>query len=347
MTVPRRISVAAGALIVAGFTLLAAPLSAAAHTGQLFTWAQDGDLGLPPQGFAHISQSDASMQFVGTPQVTDGYVTGADICDENPWAVGYGVEEEAVAMTWDHDSGTVGSPVPLVADVADFPDAVSVIVDAVWSADSLDDCTKLAYVRYSVEYAATQVEVYTVSFVDLATGAVTPIDELPTDVADLPIEWRGIATDPTSGTTYLFLQINSEPYFEVLDVGTGTRSERTLMVGVLIEFESSGSVVAADFEPGGVLWLSYGVNNQEAYHLLSYPSAAVLSSAEPADIGVINTASDGVSVRVPEALTYDPEALPATGAAPIGVLAAGGALLALGAVLAGVAGRRQRFASGT
>lgn len=338
-----RIRFAAGALMLGGLGLMVSPLAASAHTGSLFTWGYHYDEGseLAEMGFATVSTTNAGLTPLTEHADTD--VDGAEICDETGWAVGSD-EGGAFVVTWDHDTGATGTPVALTADPLDFDDALSVTADYAWAADSLADCTRLAYVSFTVEFGEfdTQV-VLTVSYVN-ADGSTVPIVFLDPDVEGDSIDWNGIATDPLSGTTYLFADIDAQPYFVVLDIEARNVGPFQVMNGAVAAFDSDGFPVEADFQPDGVLWMIYGVWNLESYRLVRFEPGADLTTAEPTDLGTVW----GIDVEAwytgDTVLTYDPyvPVLPATGGAPLPVLAAGGMLLlaGVGVLALGVRSRR-------
>jgi hypothetical protein len=327
--------------MVAGITLVAAPLAASAHTGNLFTWAYDASGENEVGGFATISQTDASIAFLGTPATENLYTIGADICtDETSWGVAE-TGEPTVLFTWNHDTGELGLPVVAEAFVADFPQAEGVFVEDLWAADSLPGCVKLAFVLYSVSFGdGPSDDVLALSYVDVATGAVHPVVELPTDDDGSEIDWTGIATDPTTGFTRLFATFQSGPYFAAADLAAGEVSELQSLGGADDLFEG-GAPGEADFQPDGKLWLYYEF--AEGAFLLSYPAGADLTTADPTNVGE-PTSQEDIHLHNVYTLTYDPKALPATGGGvPVGLLLAGGALFAGGLVL--VAVRRGRTQS--
>jgi LPXTG-motif cell wall-anchored protein len=332
---------AAGTLMVAGLTLLAAPLAASAHSGNLFTWAYLDAEGDEPSGFATISQTTALSTTLGAQEVQEMAADGADICtDETAW--GIADLEQAVALyTWDHTTGVVGLPVPPVATLADFPGAETVSVEGIWAADSLPGCVKIAFVEYQIDYPEDPTDlITTVSFVDVATGDVHPIVEVPTLNGQDLIEWEGIATDPTTGFTHVFAYYLGTSYYAFVDIPDGEISELRAMAGVPPVLSNPGAPGEADFQPDGKLWMFY--SQPENYSLLSFAPASDLTTAVPTVVGDANgTGPNGEHLHTTWTLTYDPAALPATGGElPLGLLAVGGALVLAGAGLAAVRQRR-------
>lgn len=339
-----RIRIAAGALMVAGLGLLTAPLPASAHTGALFSWGEHYNSENQDEWYAFgtVSGTDASFALLPEPQNLPIWTTGAEICDESAWAVGM-FDDEPVRFTWDHDTGAISEPVGLTADPVDFPDAQAVTVVETWAADSLDDCVGIAYVAYNVVYGPeNNVDVLTVAYVN-PDGSTLPITELPRDFEQDFVDWMGIATDPTTGTTYLFGQIGNESFYSVLDVDSGITSLPIALAGIQEHFDSSGLPIEADFEPDGRLWLLYQVNALETIHLLTFDPGADLS-AGPTDVGAVTPVNLHEWFMGNTVLTYDPyvPVLPATGGVPGGALVAGAALLLAGAAMAGLSSRARR-----
>ena len=307
---------AAGILMVAGLGLIAAPLAASAHTGKLFTWAyEEIDDETDYAGFASISQTDATQTFLGAQGETEFAARGADICpNEDTWGVG-AAPETPVLVTWNHDTGATSIPFPMLnTNPGFFPGAVIQFVNQVWSADSLSDCRKLAYVEYYVEFEQGSDTFLTVSYVDPATGGATPILLLPEAQGDTDLFWHGIATDPTTGVTYLFFQFDGLPYFAELDLADSSITGGTLMEGLVEFFESDGAVAEADFQPDGKLWMFYARSRMLAqYSLISFCRAPTSRRSTDGRRCGRHRARRRPLQPVPGLLTYDPAALPATG----------------------------------
>lgn len=335
-------SFAAVGLMVAGLTLIAAPVAAAAHSGNLFTWVYldaDGD---EPSGFATISQTTGLSTILGAQAIQELAADGADICtDETAWGVADLESDETGFFTWDHTTGVVGAVVPPVATLADFPEAESVEVDGVWAADSLPGCIKLAFVEYFIDTGDGVDLMTTLSFVDTTTGDVHPIVELPTINGQDVIEWEGIATDPTTGFTHVFATYLNTTYFAFVDIAAGEVSELQAMSGVPTVLPNPVVPGEADFQPDGKLWMF--TVQPEAYSLISFAPASDLTTAAPVEAGDANgTGPNGEHLHFTWTLTYDPSALPATGGAPVGLLLGGGLLLLAGAGLLSLRVRRAQ-----
>lgn len=336
-----KLRLGAATLMVAGISLAAAPLAAAAHTGHLFTWAYSETSNA--YGIADISTSDATLTQLH-PAGLEQYVSGADICNEQAWAVIWGNADNEIpgVAQWNHDTGVIGEKHTITANIADFPGSSDVDSTETWAADSLADCSKLAYVRYDVLKGETTTGPLFVSFVDDVTGLSKPVTELPEIADGLVIDWNGIATDPLSGVTYLFADFNGLAHFATLNVSTGAISTLQPLDGVAEYFESSIGVQEADFQPDGKLWVLVWVDEFDEYQLVSLAPGAALLTATPTEVGDPN--QDGVNFYNGDyVLTYDPEALAATGGGvPLGLLVPAGALFLAGLAL--VAVRRVRSA---
>lgn len=334
---------ASAALMVAGLSLVAAPLAAAAHTGNLYTWAYSEDSNF--FGITKISTADASLTQLAPAPVVQ-YVTGADICNEAAFGVVDSNEETEIpgVLTWNHDTGVLGTQHDLTANIADFPDSTDVDALEAFAADSLSGCSAIAYVRYEVTDGENTTFPIFVSYVDVATGLTTPITELPELSEGSSIEWEGIATDPVTGVTYLFAAFLGTTHFAVLDVTTGAVSGMQSMDGLWAFFDESNQFpVEADFQPDGKLWMLIGVNELEEFHLVSFAAGASLAAASPTDVGDLDAGDGATFFEGDNVLTYDPEALANTGGGvPLGLLLPG-AVLFLGG-LALVAVRRVRTA---
>jgi hypothetical protein len=344
---------AATGLLVAGSLIAGAPLAASAHTGQLFTWAYTLLADSVTGGFAHVSQTDGSLTPVGGVTDPDFMASGGEVCDEKAWAIAVETEEVAASVfTWDHSTGAFGPLVELTADAADFEGATSVTIETAYSADTLADCTALAYVEYYVNVEGGGGPALWLSSIDVATGAATPLVQLVTDAEgdDVEYNWHGIATNPLTGVTYLWFELGGEggdglPYVVTADLEAGTVGV-PVVLGAAAFYQSEAFVTEADFEPSGILWLSLGVYELEQFRLLSFPTGADLAGAGFSEHGAIPYVDEGTItgtvVRSPDVLTYDPEpALAATGSQPIGALLLGGSLM-LGGVLVAIYSARRR-----
>ena len=340
---PRQtLRIAAGTLMVAGISLIAAPLAAAAHTGHLYTYVLN-DQGTAGQ-FATLSTTNGANTPLAAAPV-NRYVDGADVFNEVAWSV-EDVSSEAVdssVTTWDHNTGALGAPIPLTANATDFGAADEVEVLEVWAADTLADGRKLAYVRYEVTESETTIEPLYVAFIDIATGATVPIVQLPEISGESPISWNGIATDPLTGVTHLFAGFQAYSHVSSLSIADAQITPLEPLDGLNGLFNQSTQFpTEADYQPDGKLWLLVGVNGLEAYQLVSFAPGSDLTTAAPTVLGDPN--QNVVSFYFgATVLTYDPAALAATGGTPLGLLVPGALLFAGGLALLAI--RRTRSAA--
>lgn len=261
---------AATALVLSTASLLALPTAASGHTDNLYTWAfVDPESESFSSGFATTSKSDAALAFLGDQtNPTIGGVSGMEICADSGYAVGYAGEPSIVQ--WNHDSGAVvGEPVGL--SLATDPDSELFVYEL----DSLADCTLLTILQYPGEFEAPDTAV---AVVDPVSGVVT------TKVLLDPLgdgAYRGIATDPVSGVTYLFGDDGETTGYWVVNVAAGTYSDFVPTPAVPEYFSSDTFAQGADFDAAGGLWIVMGVIQQENYRLVSFAPGADLATAEP------------------------------------------------------------------
>lgn len=324
-----------GAALATAALVFAAAAPASAHTDDLFTFVQlDGN-----SGFGSVSKTDAAMAFLGA--ATDLFITGAEIVGEQGYGVAVADEVGPVVFRWNHDTGAISTPVPLVIDSSlflygdeEFDFAADHVVIGL---DSLTDGTLLTIIAVDSEEGG---EYYQgIVAVDPATGEVEPLVKLPLIVG---ATYSSIATDPTTGTTYVFYFYPSGISTAiVVDLELGLAPLDPLpLTGVSELFDDSGGFpLGADFDAAGVLWHVVGVDELEEYHLLRFP-APFATTATPVDLGELPWIVTPGQVRFEStsALALDPAAAPAglpdTGHDLGGVLLAAGALGLLG--LAGV-----------
>lgn len=315
-----------GAIAAAAAALVLTPVAASGHTDNLYTWAFDP--GEEIGGFATTSKTDASLALlpVETASTTD-QVRGEDICNEVGYAVAGSFENERTVLTWDHTTGAVlTGPVAITIDSGE-------LVQDVQELDTLADCTVITIIEYVSDGSGVAI-----AKVDPATGVATILVELPVFETE---EYTGLATSP-DGKTYVFVTVGGYANVALVDFAAGDIGVPVLLNGLSTYFESSGFIYGVDFDAAGTLWAITGVDQEEAYHLVSFAAGSSLPSETPTDIGTydyvdppfvdspIPLNTEGVVFVAPE----EP-ALAATGSeAPFGIAAGALALLlAGGAVL--------------
>ncbi len=319
----------------AALGLAAVPAAATAAGTTLYTWAYN-PVGTDVGGFATTSTTDAALALLGADTLAAMYASGTEVCGGTGYAVGEidggDSDDTPVVATFDVVTGAITSG-PTALTIAD-----GTVFD-VWEADTLADCTLL-----TIADLGGDTDGYAVVEVNPATGVVEIVASLP-DIAE--VEYSGLATDST-GTTYVFGDVDDEPWFTILDLGTGTFPEPTIMAGLMDYYESDGETFGVDFDAAGVMWIVMAVNQEEQYYLNSFAAGADLALADPVSIGVLpyynNPNQLQISSPIPLAAGPTPPPTPqlaATGAElPIAALALGG-LLAMAGTVALVAARRR------
>ena len=333
------------ALLATGLLLLGTPTAAFAHTDGLYSWANTGDDGT----FATVDKSDAQLEAILALASPD-QVTGMEICDENGYAVGY-LEGDAFVLGWNHSTGEVSDgPTLLTADPTFWAGSDQVTVTQIVELDTTADCTLLSIAEFEIVADQDTYTVWAVSTVDPETGLTEQVVVIPPFTQDL--NYTSVATDPLTGITYLFLEVENDLAFVVLDLAGGTMSSLSGLNGVTGHFSSDGFPQGADFDAAGTLWLIAQIDDLEQYRLLSLAGpAANLESTAPTDIGSLPYIQmEPINVDIPVPLTVDPAevpvlvpdpVLPATGASDAGIGYLGAALLVAGLF---VAFSRQRTA---
>ena len=330
----KRSLVISGVAVAAAASLALVPSAAVGHTDGLFTWSfspVESDFG----GFSSVSKTDAALALLGEDTLEEfPQVSGAEVCNEVGYAVGYapkvdvGESTMRAIATWDHSTGAILSgPTEITIDGQAY-------ITEVRELDTLADCTviTLAELDGGDDWAIIQI--------DAATGAAEVLVELPL----IEGEYTGLATD-AAGVTYLFMTFAGNPYYRSVDLGTGTFGPAAALAGLSDYFESSGFTQGVDFDAAGGLWAVTGVNAEEQYHLVSFAAGADLGTATPTDSGVLPYSGDGLLVYAPIPLTAETSAvqpvqplpagpqLAATGSElPVGIAAAALALIAAGGV---------------
>lgn len=304
----------------AAAAIIFAPAAASGHTDNLYTWAffPEEDV----SGFATTSKTDASLTLL--PTNTDSTVdqaTGTEICNEVGYAVTSPFEDDPQILTWDHTTGAVLTG----------PVDISLPGEILWEVTELDtlaDCTVIAIVEFDGEGG-------------VAIAKIDPVTGVATILVDLPVfetEWyTGLATSP-EGKTYVFVTVGGYPNVALVDFAAGTIGVPVLLNGLSTYFESSGFTYGVDFDASGVLWAITGVDQEEAYHLVSFAAGSSIPSETPTDIGTYDYVDPPfVDSPIPlntEGLVFvapEEPALAATGSeAPFGIAAGALALLVAG-----------------
>lgn len=284
--------------------------------------------------FFDANPADAALTTVGSPSLTEDYVTGVDVNDEG---IGYAITSDGYLFEADANTGTLSNGVEIRFDYID------VIEDT-------DGCSAIDYtdgVIYAACYLdAENFEATYVGPVNPDNGYLRPEIELS---GDDYLNLTAIAVDPISGVLYGF-----EYDFGIeLITGVYTLSEDE---GATFVTLTENPVFGADFDRDGQLWVTSWVfgGDSESPEILSALATLDLTSGANPFIETMNV--DGVDYEGSvEPITVwgvaseeAPPALAATGStmAPAAAVIAAGVLL-FGAVLAAgtVIARRRSLES--
>jgi LPXTG-motif cell wall-anchored protein len=272
-----------------------------------------------------------TAQITPLESTASGLFTGIEIVGETGYA-SYAANNNSAPFeiaTWDHTTGALISSVPVVLDVPGE-------VFNVQGLDSLPDGTLLAYVWADIQDGEFWSTVYSVASIDPVTGVAT----LLVDITDLALEnfyTDSLATDPTTGATFGFIDYNDgNPLVIRLNLEAGTYSGPVLLSGLANEL-GDGYVVGADFDTSGTLWFYY--NAIDAARMIVSTSGDISAATESLTAAEVTQNADMQN------LAYDPfvPQLANTGASVgAGVAALAAALLGAGAIA--LFSRRRRTA---
>lgn len=325
------------ALTLSGAALLAAALvlgtagPAAAHTDDLFTLGEDAGTG--DIGFVSVSKADAAMSWLGASAPTNlaEFILGAEIVEEQGYAIH--LSDTWRLVTWNHGTGQFGTSTAITLDPGSLTYGDEYI-NELGGLDALPDGTLLT--RIMVNSSIGQSSVVSIASLDPDTAVATRLLDLP--VLPMPDSYYDLATDPTTGITYLFYHHH--------DGGPGYASAfpadlADLTLGAPVELTGVSSMfgstrpLGADFDEHGVLWLVVDVAATERFQLLSF-APGFTAAAAATDIGELPQQDADPMFDSTITLAVDPAAAPA--GLPDTGHEFGGALLAAGLFwLAGVA----------
>lgn len=215
----------------------------------------DGDDGQ----FVQLDTTNAAATLIGS-STTLYQFTAVEVVNGLGYAIGVIVgpdpdiqEDDALGVfTWNIATGAVLTAVPLTG---------SFDIRNVYALDTRMDGVLLTY----AEFTDGSGELFWLSSIDPATGALTPLVDL--DLADENLIFEGIATNPVDGVTYALADFdNGMPSASPIDFGSGT-------VGASIDYPDvqdslgNGYFIEGDFDESGVLWFTYtgaGVSRSDA-----------------------------------------------------------------------------------
>ena len=321
MTVLSRLG--AGAATIAVFGLLGiAPAGAAAgdtlytvvapKTGpySVSTINPDTLVATPLGAAADVNLSVESVELFGD----TGYALGRELTETD--------DVIEVVMTFDHNTGAILTVVPL--DEA----FIEAGFKQLRGLDTLADGTLIAVAQFDGVNSPS----FVVS-INPATGLLTELVDV-TGAADF---FDSVATDPTTGITYVFVdEDNGDPEFLVVDLDAGTYTGPATLTGIQDSF-GDGFVSGADFNSAGSLWFYYRSDG-----LLLAATSGPFSATVGADFaggGLVSgdIADQALAVGPPVAVP----ALAATGVNIVAIGAGAAALLAAGMLGMVIARRRN------
>lgn len=311
---------------------------AAAHTGDLYSvqWDTENDTST----FVVIDRADGSVTQLGPAHELS--LWGVEIYDETGYAVGVRFNssidsDEFVIVTWNHATGDVQSVVPVTMAGAEL-DEIGMLDSSVGG--PLPDGTLLTGSFYMLE--GTDFYTQGIGTLDPVTGLFSVLVEL--DPAETPDVLVSLATDPTTGITYLFGDDDDgTPRVIELDLTAGTQGPALPLTG-MIDALGGGYMGGSDFDEAGTLWFHYFDGDD----MLARSTGAFSAAVAVVEVGTAGP-------QVPSALAVDPAAAPApapepeaepelaaAGLDPVGMIAAALALLAFGGAAALIARSRIR-----
>lgn len=309
--------------------IAAAPVGA--HSGQLFTVvvteeSPGGDL------YATVNAANAAVVPFGSPVSTELTAEGLELFNETGYVIlstlSPGYENVDLNLgVWDHTTGTTTSVVPLV------PADLAVTLLDVYALDTTPSGRLLAFVYAEVLEGEFPLDGWYVGEIDPGTGAVSLIVEL-TGLTDEFIYFDSIATDPTTGVTYVLFDDNAgSTYIVELDLEAGTYSEPVEFTSLVDEF-GWGYPAGADFDTAGHLWFYYRLEQGDWLLLSTVGAFGATAELVP---------SGSVEAVMTQNLAYDPYEAPQladTGSDVAPLVLGGAGLLLAGATVVLIARRR-------
>lgn len=317
--------------VLAGITLAALGLvvatPAAAHTNNLYSLVYNLD-----PNWAILDRTNGSATLLPQPAANGREETvGAEIYNEIGYAIldtSDGEDTHYSVINWDHTTGAETAPVPITFPGADALSYVSGL-------DTLADGTLLTYIEYEILEDGSEFPEFraAIAILNPTTGVLSnPVflqDVIEND--DFSFDVFSLATDPTSGTTYLFLRDDNTnfSYFLPVNFTAGTYTDPVRFEGSGFE---AGIFGGADFDQDGTLYFIYGNIPAEVYELSRIGVASSWPGAERQIIGEAAGNFDNLVDPLNLTLEYTAPALAETGTES----SAGWFIAASVAVLAGV-----------
>ena len=294
--------------------------------------------------FGTASKTDAALTALPEPFSSESFPSAAELVGEVGYAIISGETDSGWAtwlLTWNPDAGAITGEMQLSTSPTGVPfgPGQSGYFELEYNGlDSLADGTLRSTLCLAADdgdggsdsgcYVVTLGTDGSVAVVADITFAVEALEEFPTS----------LATDPTSGTTWVFLDA-ANPF--ALPVTGSTSGTLTELAGIGAAYGPT-SPLGADFDSTGALWIAIEVDGVEDEALMFFPAGTDLATTEPANIGFFP--GDGVEFVAEAVLTLAdlPPGLPGTGStiAAAGIAIGGVGVLVVGAVLL-TAGRHR------
>jgi hypothetical protein len=277
----------------------------------------------------------------------DIWLTGIDIYSGTGYAIrGLDGGEEDI-FTWNIATGAQTTPIALnYTDAGFFGDSVDFI--ETWALDSTTDGRILAIGFFDDGLNNDDSYHHAVIQVDPATGAVTPVVDLTTVIADDTFWYEGVATNPISGTTYVLgYHYESGEANEYPAIATPVDLDANT-VGSPITLPAYPSYTVDDIEDGdfdeaGVLYVLSDDNVLGRFAAPLSTGSAFANLGSPALVYSTVVAVTGSAATTPSGGSDGGLELAPTGATATPLALGGlGALMAGGLALALVARRRKR-----
>jgi hypothetical protein len=323
---------------IAGLALtamgLVAASPAAAHTNNIYEFIQYNDTtsDVDTQSFATIGRTDGVATSLPTSYVNEFFdLAGAELFDERGTFIDNDGEEAWYLHAWNHITGEIGLPLELYVDAEDS--GLTRVVEL----DTLNDGTTITFAEYFIANGTSAA----IMSIDLSSGELTELVSL-SDLVYFETQYlpTGIATDPLTGVTYVFL-INEveQVFFITLDVAAHTHSAPVQFTDASF---AVGVISGVDFDADGTLWFNYFDNTDDEFTFSKLSAPSTWPSAARTQISELPANSDEYQMDI-DALTIEHIALANTGTElPIAaIVLVGSVALVAGGVTVMVARRRS------
>ena len=227
---------------------LSAAMPASAHTNNMYMYfpyvtALDG------ASFATVSKTDGVFSVLPNGAQT-AESQGIEVAGEKGSAIFY--DEGLFVAAWNHTTGDLG---PLISAYVPADGEIEYDLDQFFGLDTLNDGRTVTVAEY--DYFGNG-DTFAISAVDTGTGVITPLVDITSIIEvedEQAYEIGGLATDPATGITYVFLANEAgEPFFLAVDVAGNSFGAPTLLQG---DGFSRGLIYGADFDADGSLYFIY------------------------------------------------------------------------------------------